>query len=71
MGVMKMAEKVYYFLNGLVLSILIAINIKSRGEYISVMVLYAFLWTCIELVTGMIKDIIEIRQRRERRGRKR
>lgn len=66
-----MAEKAYYFLNGLVLSILIVINIKSGGEFISVMVLYAFLWTCIELVTGMIKDIIEIRQRRERRGRKR
>lgn len=55
-----MAERVYYFLSGLVLAILIAINIRSRGAYISVMVIYAGLWVGVELVYGIICDIVEI-----------
>lgn len=61
-----MAEKVYYFLNGCILAILIAINIHSQGEYVSVMVIYALLWTTVELIYGMIRDVIEIKRERER-----
>ena len=55
-----MAEKIYYFLNGLVLAILIAVNIRSRGAYISIMVIYAGLWVGVELIYGIICDIVEI-----------
>lgn len=60
-----MAEKIYYFLNGLVLAILIAVNVRSHGAYISVMVIYAGLWVGVELVYGAIKDFIEIRSRKK------
>lgn len=66
-----MAEKIYYFLNGLVLAILIAVNVRSHGQYVAVMAIYAFLWTIVELVYGMICDVIEIKKEREHRGRKR
>lgn len=55
-----MAERVYYFLSGMILAILIAINIRSHGAYISVMVIYAGLWVGVELVYGIICDIVEI-----------
>lgn len=62
-----MAEKIYYFLNGLVLAILIAINIRSHGAYVSIMVIYAGLWTGVELVYGIICDIVVIvRNKKER-----
>ena len=60
-----MPEKIYYILNGLLLAILIAINIRSRGAYISVMVIYAGLWVGVELVYGAIKDFIEIRSKKK------
>ena len=55
-----MPEKIYYILNGLLLAILIAINVRSRGAYISIMVIYAGLWVGVELVYGIICDIVEI-----------
>lgn len=55
-----MAEKIYYILNGLLLAILVAINIRSHGAYISIMVIYAGLWVGVELVYGIICDIVEI-----------
>lgn len=55
-----MPEKIYYILNGPLLAILIAINIRSRGAYISIMVIYAGLWTGVELVYGIICDIVVI-----------
>lgn len=55
-----MPEKIYYILNGLLLAILIAINIRSHGAYISIMVIYAGLWVGVELVYGIICDIVEI-----------
>lgn len=62
-----MAEKIYYILNGLLLAILIAINIRSRGAYVSIMVIYAGLWVGVELVYGIICDIVEIvRNKKER-----
>ena len=60
-----MAEKIYYFLNGLVLVVLIAINVRTHGQYVSVMVIYAGLWVGVELVYGAIKDFIEIRSRKK------
>ena len=60
-----MPEKIYYILNGLLLAILIAVNIRSRGAYISIMVIYAGLWVGVELVYGAIKDFIEIRSRKK------
>ena len=60
-----MAEKIYYILNGLLLAILIAINIRSHGAYVSIMVIYAGLWVGVELVYGAIKDFIEIRSRKK------
>lgn len=60
-----MAERVYYFLSGLVLAILIAINVRSHGAYVSIMVIYAGLWTGVELVYGAIKDFIEIRSKKK------
>lgn len=60
-----MAERVYYFLSGMILAILIAINVRSRGAYISVMVIYAGLWVGIELVYGAIKDFIAIRSKKK------
>ena len=44
----------------MILAILIAINIRSHGAYISVMVIYAGLWVGVELVYGIICDIVEI-----------
>ena len=55
-----MPEKIYYFLNGLILAVLIAINIRSHGQYVTVMVIYAGLWVGVELVHGIICDIAEI-----------
>lgn len=55
-----MAEKIYYILNGLLLAILIAINVRSHGAYVSIMVIYAGLWVGVELVYGIICDIVEI-----------
>lgn len=55
-----MPEKIYYILNGLLLAILIAVNIRSHGAYISIMVIYAGLWVGVELVYGIICDIVEI-----------
>ncbi len=55
-----MPEKIYYILNGLLLAILIAINVRSHGAYVSIMVIYAGLWTGVELVYGIICDIVEI-----------
>lgn len=55
-----MAERVYYFLSGMILAILIAINIRSHGAYVSIMVIYAGLWVGVELVYGIICDIVEI-----------
>lgn len=60
-----MPEKIYYILNGLLLAILIAVNIRSRGAYISIMVIYAGLWVGVELVYGAIKDFIEIRSKKK------
>lgn len=60
-----MPEKIYYILNGLLLAILIAVNIRSRGAYVSIMVIYAGLWVGVELVYGAIKDFIEIRSRKK------
>lgn len=60
-----MPEKIYYILNGLLLAILIAINVRSHGAYISIMVIYAGLWTGVELVYGAIKDFIEIRSKKK------
>ena len=62
-----MAERVYYFLSGLVLAILIAINVRSRGAYVSIMVIYAGLWTGVELVYGIICDIVEITHNKKER----
>lgn len=62
-----MAERVYYFLSGMTLAILIAVNIRSHGAYISIMVIYAGLWVGVELVYGIICDIVEIvRSKKER-----
>ena len=55
-----MPERIYYIVNGLLLAILIAVNIRSRGAYISVMVIYAGLWVGVELIYGIICDIVEI-----------
>ena len=55
-----MPEKIYYILNGLLLAILIAINVRSHGAYVSVMVIYAGLWVGVELTYGIICDIAEI-----------
>ena len=55
-----MPERIYYILNGLLLAILIAVNIRSHGAYIPVMVIYAGLWVGVELVYGIICDIVEI-----------
>ena len=60
-----MAEKIYYILNGLLLAILIAINVRSHGAYVSIMVIYAGLWVGVELVYGAIKDFIEIRSKKK------
>ena len=60
-----MAEKIYYILNGLLLAILIAVNIRSHGAYVSIMVIYAGLWTGVELVYGAIKDFIKIRSKKK------
>lgn len=62
-----MAEKIYYILNGLLLAILIAINVRSHGAYISVMVIYAGLWVGVELVYGIICDIVEIARNKKER----
>lgn len=56
-----MPEKIYYILNGLLLAILIAINIRSHGAYVSIMVIYAGLWVGVELVYGIIKDFAKIK----------
>ena len=61
-----MPEKIYYFLSGMVLAILIAINVRSHGAYVSVMVIYAGLWVGVELVYGIICDIVEIVKIRKR-----
>lgn len=55
-----MPEKIYYILNGLLLAILVAVNICSHGAYVSIMVIYAGLWVGVELVYGIICDIVEI-----------
>lgn len=60
-----MAEKIYYILNGLLLAILIAINVRSHGAYVSIMVIYAGLWVGAELVYGAIKDFIKIRSKKK------
>lgn len=60
-----MAERVYYFLSGMILAILIAVNIRSHGAYVSIMVIYAGLWVGVELVYGAIRDFIEIRSRKK------
>ena len=60
-----MPEKIYYFLSGMILAVLIAVNIRSHGAYISIMVIYAGLWTGVELVYGAIKDFIEIRSKKK------
>ena len=60
-----MPEKVYYFLSGMILAILIAINIRSHGAYVSIMVIYAGLWVGVELVYGAIKDFIKIRSKKK------
>ena len=52
-----MPEKIYYFLNGLILAVLIAINIRSHGQYVAVMVIYAGLWVGVELIAGLVRDI--------------
>lgn len=62
-----MAELVYYFLSGLVLAILIAINIRSHGAYVSIMVIYAGLWVGVELVYGIICDIVEMARNKKER----
>lgn len=59
-------NKLYYILSGLLLAILIAINVRSHGAYVSVMVIYAGLWVGVELVYGTICDVIEIKRERER-----
>ena len=62
-----MAERVYYFLSGMILAILIAINVRSHGQYVAIMVIYAGLWVGVELVYGIICDIVEIvRSKKER-----
>lgn len=60
-----MPERIYYILNGLLLAILIAVNIRSRGAYISVMVIYAGLWVGVELIYGIICDIVEIARKKK------
>lgn len=60
-----MPERIYYILNGLLLAILIAVNIRSHGAYVSIMVIYAGLWTGVELVYGAIKDFIKIRSKKK------
>lgn len=62
-----MAEKIYYILNGLLLAILIAINIRSHGAYVSIMVIYAGLWVGVELVYGIICDIVEMARNKKER----
>lgn len=61
-----MPEKIYYILNGLLLAILIAINVRSRGAYVSIMVIYAGLWVGVELVYGIICDIVEIARNKKK-----
>ena len=61
-----MPEKIYYFLSGMVLAILIAINVRSHGAYVSAMVIYTGLWVGVELVYGVICDIVEmVRNKKE------
>ena len=60
-----MAERVYYFLSGMILAILIAINVRSHGQYVAIMVIYAGLWVGVELIYGIIKDFIEIRSKKK------
>lgn len=62
-----MPEKIYYILNGLLLAILVAVNIRSRGAYVSIMVIYAGLWVGVELVYGIICDIVEIARNKKER----
>ena len=62
-----MAERVYYFLSGMILAILIAINVRSHGQYVAIMVIYAGLWTGVELIYGIICDIVEIARNKKER----
>lgn len=50
-------QKLYYFLSGLLAVIIVAVNIRSQGNFMDIQVAYAVIWLIIELISNLIQDI--------------
>lgn len=50
-------QKLYYFLSGLLATVIVAVNIRSHGNFMDIQVAYAVIWLTIELISNLIQDI--------------
>lgn len=59
--------KLYYFLSGLLAAIIVAVNIRSQGDFLDIQLVYCVIWIGIELIIGLIQDVnYLIKEARER-----
>lgn len=49
--------KLYYFLSGLLAAIIVAVNIRSQGDFLDIQLVYCVIWIGIELIVGLIQDV--------------
>lgn len=60
-------SKLYYFLSGLLAAIIVAVNIRSQGDFLDIQLVYCVIWIGIELIVGLIQDVnYLIKEARER-----
>lgn len=50
-------QKLYCFLSGLLAVIIVAVNIRSHGNFMDIQVAYAVIWLTIELISRFVHDI--------------
>lgn len=56
-GGCEIMQKLYYFLSGLLAAIIVAVNIRSQGNFLDIQLAYCVIWIGIELIDSLIHDI--------------
>ena len=59
-------ESVYVFLSVVIFAVLTAINFESGWRFIEIEGIAAMLWIMVELICGLVRDIVDIVKENER-----
>ena len=59
-------ENVYVFLSVIMFAVLTAINFESGWRFLEIEGIAAMLWIMVELICGLVRDIVDIVKENER-----